>query len=29
MGGGDLRVYVRGANWNDRIKESNHVNAFL
>ena len=29
MCGGDLRADARGAMWNDRIKETNHVNAFL
>ena len=29
MRGGDLRTHTRGANWNNRIEESDHVNAFL
>jgi len=29
MRGGHLRADARGAVWNDRIKEANHVNAFL
>jgi len=29
MRGGDLRADARGAVWNDRIKEADHVNAFL
>ena len=29
MRGGDLRADTRGAVWNDRIKEADHVNAFL
>src|SRR4030095_368733 len=29
MGGGDLRANACGPMWNDRIKEADHVNAFL
>jgi hypothetical protein len=29
MRGGDLRADARGAVWNDRIKEADHVNSFL
>jgi len=29
MRGGDLRADAGGAMWNDRIKEADHVNAFL
>src|SRR6267154_4751614 len=29
MRGGDLRAHARGANWNNRIKETDHVDTFL
>ena len=29
MGCGDLRADTRGAMWNNRVKEADHVNSFL